>query len=86
MSFCLAETLWDIYESTGDVTLMTGYVEAYETVRQMTSSEHKILPDMVRLRGWIALHGSLLTQGPEAAASLMRQDMVAELNEHTFRI
>jgi len=62
LAFCLAGTLWDILESqNGSLSDLETYVTNYEQSRKLTSTERERLYDMVTIRGWIALHGTMLT-------------------------
>lgn len=65
--FCLAGTLWDIKEgATSDIdAIYDHYLEYYESVRPLQHNERKVLDRMVFLRGWIALHGNLLSKGDD---------------------
>lgn len=57
--FCLAGTLWDIQESSsGDPQ---AYLAMYDQRRSLTALEQTVLPKFIFLRGWLALHGTLLT-------------------------
>jgi len=64
--FCLASALWDVLEMTNDMELVTAYVRAYETQRPLSNLERESLYATVLTRGWITLHGYLLTGQSEA--------------------
>lgn len=68
-SFCLAGTLWDVLESTESTELSDLYLNTYEEIRPLRSIERKVLHDMMLVRGWLALHGSLLTSGDNKTAA-----------------
>lgn len=74
-AFCLAGTIWDIQETTGDSSLASKYLEAYQEKRELTTLESGMLDKLVFLRGWISLHGALLTQGLDNVA-LAKLDML----------
>ncbi len=67
--FCLAGTLWDIRQQPVEKDgLGNLYLERYQSVRPLEKSELDLLDIMVYLRGWIALHGTLLTAGDSNTA------------------
>lgn len=65
--FCLANAIWDVLETNGDLNLATTYVRAYNKVRRLSELERKHLQAIVLIRGWITLHGYLLTNQHAAA-------------------
>ena len=69
LAFCLAGTLWDVIESGGSVEDVRAYLARYETIRPLTPAEHAILPDMILMRGWVALHAAFFGHGRTAAVS-----------------
>lgn len=78
-TFCLAGPLWDVYDaSRGDMSQVNTYLMSYQEQRKLTSSETENVRNMVTLRGWIALHGALLTEDQrgkrvEQQSRLLRQ-------------
>jgi len=62
--FCLAGTLWDIRQEKGAGSEdYLDYMEHYQEIRVLGENELNLLESMIYLRGWIALHGTLLTAG-----------------------
>lgn len=60
--FCLGGTLWDIFEESGSRKKIQDYVSSYSKVRPLSYIEQEVLPHVTTLRGWISLHGALITQ------------------------
>ena len=77
--FCLAGTLWDIRQEKGADNLdYLNYLESYQQARSLEESELNLLESMIYLRGWIALHGTLLTSGKTDTA-LRQLEILASL-------
>lgn len=65
--FCLANALWDVLEVSDDINIAATYVRAYQKIRPLSDLERKHLQTIVLIRGWITLHGYLLTNQQTAA-------------------
>jgi len=75
--FCLAGALWDILEINKDMSLVDSYTQTYESIRPLSDLERRTLKDMTVVRGWLALHGTLLTRGNSEKS---RKQLVALAN------
>ncbi len=70
LAFCLAGTLWDILESDeGSVSDLNEYIANYEQSRKITIIEKQRILNIVAIRGWIALHGTMLTTSDSPVAT-----------------
>lgn len=79
-AFCLAGTLWDIYESSdGDLSKVALYSETYREKRDLNLAELALLNNLIFIRGWIALHGTLATQGIFSPLALTQQQLLCNL-------
>jgi hypothetical protein len=80
-----------VYEtSCGDLEQVETYLSSYHRQRELGLDEYERLHDVVALRGWIALHGTLLTEevGSERAARQfgLLQHWLVEDGEQPFPI
>jgi len=71
--FCLAGTLWDIFTSTG-IGEAEKYLADYKKERSLSALESSTLRDMIIIRGWLDLHGKLLTAGFGSDSHIYIQD------------
>lgn len=75
-AFCLAGTLWDLATSTADKStadnLRVQYLDAYQGIRRLHDIELTKLDQLVFLRGWISVHGALLTGQQEEVERQLR--------------
>ncbi|MDB5166235.1 MAG: hypothetical protein JWM37_307 [Candidatus Saccharibacteria bacterium] len=79
LAFCLAGTLWDILESDeGGISDLSEYIANYEQSRKLTVLERERIYDIVAVRGWIALHGTMLTT-PDSQLAITQRNSLAEL-------
>lgn len=79
LAFCLAGTLWDILESDeGNISDLNEYMANYEQSRKLTISEKQRILDIVAIRGWIALHGTMLTT-PDSKVAITQRNSLAQL-------
>lgn len=85
-TFCLAGTVWDIIECGGSPTDVATYIESYNLKRNITSSEARYFNRMLYLRGWIALHGALVTVGEESSLVSTRLSLLQEVQDNRFKI
>ncbi len=81
LAFCLAGTLWDIFEaSDGNKADLEAYIHSYEQSRELTELEKRALYDIIVLRGWIALHGTMLTT-PDSSVAGKQLQLIESLLE-----